>query len=95
MTVRIPLSTVNSLGFDFAEAVESFRQAKLEHRFTVNEPAPAAHPVVEACVVRMIVGPDKPDDYVSDYEVYDDTPPPPPDPETQQALDVLRETIGG
>lgn len=96
MTARIPLSIANSLGFDFVEAVEAFRQAKLAHRFTVDEPAPAAaHPLVEMCVQRVIVGPDSPDDYVADYEVFDDTPPPPPDPEAQQALDVLRETIGG
>ncbi len=92
MTCQIPLSIKSRLPFDLDEAVEQYRQAMLDHRHTVNVPAPVApDPIVEMCVRRVVVGPDKPDDFVADYEVFDDTP---PSPEVEQAISVLRETVG-
>ena len=74
MTVRIPQSQLAGLGFDLVEAIEAFRQAKLAHRFTEGVPAPTAPAIVEDCIRRVQVD-GKPDDYVADYEIVDDTPP--------------------
>lgn len=94
MTMQIPLSQVRATGLDFDAAVQAFVQAKRDHRFTIDEPAPvAAHPLVEAVVRRLpATAPGQPDDFVADYEIIDDTP---LSPEAQQAIQVLRETIAG
>jgi hypothetical protein len=76
MTARILKSNIINLGFDYAAAVEAFRQAKLDHRFTEGEPAPAAIAIVEAAVKR-VPQENGPDDFVADYEIVDDLPPPP------------------
>lgn len=90
MTIRLPISLTGDQA-RFAREVEAYRQAMLAHRFTINEPAPVARdPIIEQCVRRVNVGPDKPDDFMTDYEIFDDTP---LSPEAQKALDVLRETI--
>lgn len=68
---------------DFVAAVEQYRQALLDHRFTEGQPAPTAHALVEACVRRVAV-PGEPDDFVSDFEIVDDTPPPPPEPTLEE-----------
>ena len=92
--LRLPLSQTGPAD-KFAQAVEAYRQAKLAHRFTVDVPAPTADPLVESVVRRVQGEPGKPDDFiVLNYEIEDDLPKPPPTPEQQQALDVLRETIG-
>ena len=89
--IRVPLSQIGSAD-NFAQAVEAFRQAKLAHRFTVDVPAPTADPLVESVVRRVQGEPGKPDDFiVLPYVIEDDLP---KTPEQQQALDVLRETIG-
>jgi hypothetical protein len=78
MTFKIAKSAIAALPYDFAEAVKEFQRLKLDHRFT-GDAAPRADFIVEAAVrrVQYPIGEQKPDDFVVDYEVVDDTPPPP------------------
>lgn len=79
MTFKIALSKMKALSFDFEKEVAAFVKAKQDHRKTVGESSPhAPHPWVEAAVTRVAgsIDPPKPDDFVADYEVVDDTPPP-------------------
>lgn len=85
MTLRLLKSQIDALDFNYAEAVETFRQAKLAHRFTVDVPAPTAPAIVEQAVQR-IPSEGAPDDYVTAYEIIDDTPPPPSVEELRTAL---------
>lgn len=75
MTFKINKSVIDGLGFNYAAAVEEFRQAKLAHRFT-GDIAPSAPAVIEHAVRRVPVE-GQADDFVTDCEVVDDTPPPP------------------
>jgi hypothetical protein len=84
MTHRVAKSFIDALDFDFEAAVEEYRQALLDHRFTVDVPAPTAHIAVELSVRRSPQGDGNPDDFVADYEIIDDTPPPPPPPSFEQ-----------
>ncbi|WP_457488948.1 hypothetical protein [Tardiphaga sp. P5_C10] len=81
MTFKINKSEVDALPFAFAEAVEAHRLALIEHRQTGNA-TPTHDPRVEAAVRRVIVPLEegRPDDFVTDYEIIDDTPPPPAPP---------------
>lgn len=75
--LRIPLSTINSLGFDFGGAVDQYINKLNEHREQTGIAAPAArHPLVERSVARVQYGIDdgKPDDFVRAFEIVDDTP---------------------
>lgn len=84
----------SKIGEDFAEKVESHRQALLAHRFTIRgEGAPRSDEMVEGCVRRVFVAEDKPDDFVADYEIIDDTPPPPPPPTLAQRKNALRSEV--
>ena len=85
MTFEIPKSVIDSLPYDFAEAVEAHIKAKEEHRFTGNA-APTAPELVESAIRRdqYAVSEGKPDDFVADYVIVDDTPPPPPPPTLEQ-----------
>lgn len=65
---------------DFEKLVEEYRQCMLLHRFTVGVSAPYAPPIIADCIKRVNQGKGKPDDFVADYEIIDDTPPPPPEP---------------
>lgn len=78
MTLSLKKSQVDALPFDFEQAVRYFIAAKEAHRFT-GDFAPAADAIVEAAVRRIQYPIDagKPDDFVADYEIEDDTPPPP------------------
>lgn len=64
-----------------------FEQAVAEHiarlkAFVseVGKPRPVAHPLIEASIKRISYpkADKKPDEYVADYTIVDDTPPPPP-----------------
>jgi hypothetical protein len=74
MGFRIARSVLNRLGYNYAEAVEDFRQAKLAHRFT-GDAAPSAPAEVEHAVRRVPVE-GAADDFVADYEVIEDVPVP-------------------
>lgn len=73
MTVQIPKSQVPD---DFADRVEAFRQALLRHRTTRGVAVPTAHHLIEQCVrrVQYPIKDKKPDDFVADFEIVDDTP---------------------
>jgi outer membrane murein-binding lipoprotein Lpp len=47
MAVGIARSIFDRLDFDFDAALADFSAAKEAHRFTINVPAPTAHPLVE------------------------------------------------
>jgi hypothetical protein len=78
MTLTLKQSQIAALPFDFEQAVRDFIKAKEDHRFS-GDAAPTADALVEAAVRRVqypiVAG--KPDDFVADYVIEDDTPPPP------------------
>jgi hypothetical protein len=74
MTFQIAKSVINGLPYNYAQAVEAFRQAKLEHRFT-GDIAPSAPAIIEHAVSRVPI-PGQADDFVADYEVINDLPEP-------------------
>jgi hypothetical protein len=74
MTFRIARSVINGLGYDYAVAVEAFRQARLAHRFT-GDIAPSAPGLIEHAVSRVQT-PGQADDFVADYEIVEDIPVP-------------------
>jgi hypothetical protein len=74
MTLQIPRSVINGLPYSYAEAVEAFRQAKLEHRFT-GDIAPSAPAIIEHAV-RRVQRDGQADDFVADYKIVEDVPVP-------------------
>jgi hypothetical protein len=74
MTFQIARSVINGLPYHYADAVESFRQAKLEHRFT-GDVAPSAPAVIEQAV-RRVPRQGAVDDFVADYKIVEDIPVP-------------------
>jgi hypothetical protein len=78
MTLNLKKSQVDALPFDFEQAVRDFIAAKETHRFT-GDAAPRADALVESAVSRIQYPIDarKPDDFIADYRIEDDTPPPP------------------
>lgn len=93
MTLHLTKSQVYALPFDFAQAVREFIAAKEEHRVT-GDAAPTADALVEAAVrrVQYPVDAGKPDDFVADYEIEDDTPAPPP-PAPPPTLEQRKQTL--
>jgi hypothetical protein len=74
MTFAIARSVINGLGYDYAAAVEAFRQARLAHRFT-GDIAPSAPAIIEHAVSRVQT-PGQADDFIADYEIIEDIPVP-------------------
>lgn len=70
MTFQIARSVINGLPYSYADTVEKFRQAKLEHRFT-GDVAPSAPAIIEQAVRRVPVQ-GQADDFVADYEIIED-----------------------
>lgn len=61
----------------FENAVQDYINTLHAFNMVVGKPRPAAiHPLVERAIKR-IQEPGRPDRYVADYEIIDDTPPPP------------------
>lgn len=85
--LNIDRQTLNHLDFDFEAALEAFAEAQRQHPFTVNIPAPTAHPLVEEAFRAggfQIVEPPP-----------EEPPPPPPvDPAKRSALDRLNKMQG-
>lgn len=55
MTYQVPFLVAQNLGFNLQSAVDAFKQALIDHRLTVDVPAPMAHPLVER-IVRNYAG---------------------------------------
>jgi hypothetical protein len=72
MTFQIAKSVINGLPYSYADAVETFRQAKLTHRFT-GDVAPSAPAIIEHAV-RRVQTEGQADDFVADYEIIHDIP---------------------
>ncbi|MGM4992699.1 hypothetical protein [Tardiphaga sp. 841_E9_N1_2] len=78
MTFQISKSQVDGLPYNFTDEVEKYQQAMLAHRFS-GDAAPVAPGIIEAAVRRVQhpIEDGKPDDFVIDFEIVDDTPPEP------------------
>lgn len=76
MTLKINLSDVKALSFSFDGAVDAHINAMKAHQTTIGEAAPAAHPLVEQAIrrVQYPIEARKPDDFVKDFQVIDDSP---------------------
>jgi hypothetical protein len=84
MTAHISLAHLEARGFtreSFAQAVEEYRQARLDHSTTIGEPAPLPKiPEIDACVIRLPADADNGDRFMADFVIVDDLPPPPAPP---------------
>ncbi len=71
--IKIEREIFDHLGFDFEAELQKFSREKEQHRLTVDLPAPAAHPLIEAAFE------------FGGYEVVDSRSPlePPPSPPEQ------------
>jgi hypothetical protein len=94
MTLHLTKSQIDALPFDFEQAVRDFIAAKEAHRSTCD-PAPAAADLIVEAAVKRIQYPveaERPDDFVADYEIEDDTPPPEP-PAPPPTLEQRKQTL--
>lgn len=91
MTIQVPKSAADALGFDLREQAEAYAAALREHIMGPpgSEPRPP-HALVAQVVSRIPqsgpVAKRGPDEIVVDFEIYDDTP-------VDPAIQLLRETI--
>jgi hypothetical protein len=75
--LELNLSHIKSLPFDFGGAVDAHIKALKAHQSTIGEAAPTPpHPLVERVIrrVQYPIDAKKPDDFVADFKVVDDTP---------------------
>jgi hypothetical protein len=95
MALTLLKSQIDALPYNFDEEVGKFIAAKEAHRFEGGH-APSLHSLVESAVKRVQypIEAKKPDDFVRDYEIIDDTPPPrikTVDEKRQDALNASRQ----
>ncbi len=78
MTFQIRKSHIDALDYDFEAEVRNHIAALEKHRFA-GDSAPISTPEIEASIrrVQYPIEDEKPDDFVADYRIIDDTPPPP------------------
>lgn len=76
MTFQINLSAVKMMPFDFEKAIADHIKALKAHQLTIHEPVPTSHPMVEHAIrrVQYPIDDKKPDDFVADFQVIDDSP---------------------
>jgi len=72
MTFTVYLSQIKD-EIEFDLAVKKHIARLKAHNFQVNKPRPTADGMIEMCIKR-VVAKGKPDDYIADYEIIDDTP---------------------
>ena len=101
--LRIAAEVVEAFGNDLADRVAAYAAALEAHRFSVGEPRPVEHPLVEAIVaaggmeaVEIILDPPKPEPVpvVEVITVPEDPPPPPAPPPGEITKLRLVETLG-
>ena len=73
MTLKISVSLIGDVDV-FKARVAAFRQARLAHHQTLDEPAPVENHLVEACVRRVPRG-EEADDWIEDYELVEEPKP--------------------
>jgi len=73
----------SQVGEGFADSVNAYIKALMDHRLTKNQAAPTAPSFIENAIKRVQVK-GKPDDFVADFKIIDDSPPP-PTPEQKRA----------
>lgn len=80
MPQEIRLSQLGGKREEFEAAVASHVERLKKFSTEVGTPRPVAHPLVEASVQRISYpkADKRPDDFVADYVIVDDTPPAPP-----------------
>lgn len=87
--LKVKLSDIEALGFDFAAAIKEHIKALQAHQMEVDTAAPTAHPLVERAIFRARA-PGQPDTFVPNYEVIDDTP---PKPTLEERKDQLERSV--
>jgi hypothetical protein len=87
MITKVSLSQLQALGYTietFTEAVESYRQARVDHSQTLGQPAPTAkYHGIEQCVMRIPPDAENDEKFEASFEIVNDLPPPPQPPTLQ------------
>lgn len=91
MSIQVPKSVADTLGFDLREQAEAYATALRAHIMGPPGSEPRPPHALVAQVIRRIpqdgpVAKRGPDEIVVDFEIYDDTP-------VDPAIKFLRETI--
>ena len=101
--LRVPAEAIEAFGNDLTDRVAAYAAALEAHRFSIGEPRPVEHPLVEAIVaaggmegVEIIPDPPKPEPVpmVEVITVPEEPPPPPAPPPGEITKLRLVETLG-
>lgn len=101
--LHVPAEAIEAFGNDLADRVADYAAALEAHRFSVGEPRPVEHPLVETIVaaggmegVEIIPDPPKPEPVpvVEVIKVPEEPPPPPAPPPGEITKLRLVETLG-